>query len=206
MQEIITNNRENENSMEEKRARSSAEDLGWIVDYHSGQTEVFGAIYDKYVRKIYDFIYFKTHHKETAEDLCSRVFMKCLEHIANYDAQKGSFSSWLYRIATNTVIDHYRTQKSNVDIVDAWDIASSEDVARDVENRDQFSQVQKYLADLKPEQREIIILRIWNDLSYKEIAEIIGKSEDNCKMIFSRAVGTMRKEVLLAFLIMFFGR
>lgn len=191
---------------EKKAFDSILSDVQLADNCKNGEIDDFGIIYDKYVRRIYDFIYFKTHHKETAEDLCSKTFMKCLENIKNYDSLRGTLSSWIYRIATNTVIDHYRTQKITYDINDAWDVASSEDILMDVENKDKFKEVEKFLKTLKAEQRDIVMLRIWSGLSYKEIAEISNKSEDNCKMIFSRAIGKIRKEVLIAFLIMFFGR
>ncbi len=180
------------------------EESMWIEHCQQGQMEDFGQIYDTYVRRIYDFIYFKTHHKETAEDLCSKVFMKCLENIQSYNRTQGTFNSWIYRIATNTVIDHYRTQKSHSGIEDAWDIASGDDLMRDVENQEKFLAVEKYMRDLKSEQRDIIMMRIWSGMSYQEIADIIGKSEDNCKMIFSRAIGKMRKDVIIGFLAYFF--
>ena len=182
------------------------DDAELVASFQAGRTEDFGLLYDKYVRKIYDYIYFKTHHREIAEDLCSKTFIKCLENLKNYQAAKGSFSSWLYRIATNTVIDHYRTQKNHANIEDAWDFDSGEDLLKDVENKDKFAEVEKLLKQLKPEQRDIVMLRIWSGLSYKEIAEISGKSEDNCKMIFSRAIGSLRSELVLAFLLLFFGR
>jgi len=193
-------------NMAEENTFEIVDDAQLVANFRSGKTEDFGLLYDKYVRKIYDYIYFKTHHKEIAEDLCSKTFIKCLEKLETYQQSKGSFSSWLYRIATNTVIDHYRTQKNHADIADAWDLASDEDLLKDVENKDKFVEVEKLLKELSPQQRDIVMLRIWSGLSYKEIAEIVGKSEDNCKMIFSRAVGKMRGELVLAFLLLFFGR
>lgn len=181
-------------------------DAQLVASFKDGQVESFGLLYDKYVRKIYDFIYYKTHHKETAEDLCSKVFMKCLENLEKYQEEKGAFSSWLYRIAANTVTDHWRTQKHHSDISDAWDLASEDDLFKDIENKEKFAEVEKLLKRLKPEQRDIVMLRIWSGLSYKEIAEIIGKSENNCKMIFSRTIGNVRSEAILAFLLLFFGK
>lgn len=181
-------------------------DAQLVASFKDGQVESFGLLYDKYVRKIYDFIYYKTHHKETAEDLCSKVFMKCLENLEKYQEEKGAFSSWLYRIAANTVTDHWRTQKHHSDISDAWDLASEDDLLKDIANKEKFAEVEKLLKRLKPEQRDIVMLRIWSGLSYKEIAEIIGKSENNCKMIFSRTIGNVRSEAILAFLLLFFGK
>ena len=83
-----------------------------LREYQAGNLEHFGEIYDVYIKKIYNFIYYKTHHKETAEDLTSETFRKALSNIKSFDTHRA-FSSWLYRIAQNTVIDHYRTYRAN---------------------------------------------------------------------------------------------
>jgi len=99
-----------------------------IVSCQQGDLEKFSWLYDKYIKKIYDFIYFKTTHKETAEDLTSQTFFKALEKIKTFNSDKGTFSAWLYQIARNTVIDHYRTMKKTVDIDDVWDMAEDQDI------------------------------------------------------------------------------
>lgn len=174
-----------------------------IILCQQGDLERFGWLYDKYIKKIYDFIYFKTTHKETAEDLTSLTFFKALENIKTFDTNKGAFSAWLYQIARNTVIDFYRTKKENVDIDDIWDLAGNENVERDIDTKAKLQAVEKYLAKLKSEQREIIIMRVWSELTYAEIAEVLGKSEASCKMSFSRAIAVLRKEMPLELLISF---
>lgn len=166
-----------------------------IFACQTGDKEKFGILYDEYVRKIYDFIYYKTHHKETAEDLTSRVFVKALEKINIFDCGRGFFSAWLYRIARNSVIDFYRTKKGDIGIDDVWDLASGGDLERDIDAKQKLEKVEKYLKKLKSEQREIIMLRVWQGMNYKEIAEIMDKSEAGCKMMFSRAINDLRKEV-----------
>ena len=158
----------------------------------------FGQVYDKYVKKIFNFIYYKTHHKETAEDLTSETFMKALAKLDGFDENKGSFSTWLYQIARNTVIDFYRTKKNDINIDDVWDLADEEDIIRDFDTAEKLKQVKKYLKKLKSDQREIVILRVWEGVSYKEIAEIIGKSEASCKMTFSRTIQVLREEMPLS--------
>ncbi len=173
-------------------------ELKIIQACQGGELSQFSYLYDTYVDKIYQFIYYRVQHKETAEDLTSRVFMKSIDKIKSFQVDKGSFSSWLYKIARNTVIDHYRTKKADIDITNIWDLASGEDVARDIDVKDKLSQVDKYLEDLKPEQREILIMRVWQGMSHKEIANVLGESEASCKMVFSRTINKLREEMPLA--------
>ena len=156
-----------------------------------GETARFGGLYDAYVRPIYDFLYYKTHHKETAEDLTAETFFKALNNIQQFDTSR-SFRSWLYAIAHNAVRDHYRAARPTADIEDVWDLAEDDTMVRDAETRRTLAEVQKHLSALSPIQRDILILRLWQDLSYKEIAEIVGKSEANSKMIYSRAIAALR--------------
>ena len=166
------------------------------------EQKLFSSFYEEHVEKIYRFIYYKTHHKETAEDLTSQTFFKVLENIKNFDSKKGNFSSWLYSIAKNTVIDYYRTKRSETDVSDIWDLAGKQDIERDAEFREQLEKAEKYLKDFNVEQRDIILLRVWGDVPYKEIADIVGKSEANCKMIFSRAINQLRKEEVFALIVL----
>lgn len=159
-----------------------------------GDTARFAELYDAYVRNIYNFIYYKTHHKETAEDLTSETFFKALKNIRQFDLNR-SFRSWLYAIANYAVIDHYRAARPTTDIDDVWDLAANDDMVRDSETKRALAEVQKHLGALTAIQRDILILRLWQELSYKEIAEIVGKSEANSKMIYSRAIAQLRAAV-----------
>jgi len=175
-----------------------------ITGFQKGETDNFGMLYDAYAGKIYSFIYFKTQHKETAEDLTSRTFMKALDNMESFDFNRGSFSSWLYGIARNNVIDFYRTKKNEYNISDIWDLSSGDDVERDIEARQKLEKIEKYLKKLKSEHREIIILRVWDEMSYKEISEILGKSEASCKMMFSRCIKELKKEMPISLVAYFF--
>jgi RNA polymerase sigma-70 factor, ECF subfamily len=167
---------------------------------HSGE---FTRLYDQYVEKIYRFIYYKTHHKETAEDLTSTVFIKALEAFSSFDEGRGGFSGWIYQIARNTVIDHYRSKKSLVNVEDVWDLSDKEDIERDADASLKLEGVKEYLGRLKPEQREIVLLRVWEGMSYKEIAEATSRSEDSCKMMFSRTIRRLREEMPLSLFLCF---
>jgi len=178
-----------------------ATDAQHIANFQQGQREAFGQLYDKYIRKIYDFIYYKTHHRQTAEDLTSQTFLKALQALQRFDLAKGSFQAWLYQIARNTVIDYYRQQRPEVDIEDAWDLHSDDDLPADIDVRQQLETVRLALQKFPAEQRDVVLLRVWGELGYQEIAQIVGKSEASCKMSFSRTLTKLRAEQLLALLL-----
>ena len=167
--------------------------------------KAFEAQYDAYVRKIYAYVYYRTQHRETAEDLTSLVFLKALDKLGSFDASRGTFSAWIYGIARNALTDHYRSARDTVDIDDVWDLRSDSDVVRDAEARERVEKLRPYLQALPKDQRELLFLRLWDGLSYAEIAELTGRSEDACKMAFSRVIARLRKDVpasLIAFLLL----
>ena len=173
-----------------------------IRDYQQGNLEEFTKLYDFYIKKIYDFIYYRTQHRETAEDITSKTFIKALDNMDKFNPNSGTFKAWLYCIARNTVIDHYRTQKKDVDIDNVFNLANDEDMVRDVDAKMKIETIKEYMEKLKPQERDIIILRVWDQLSYKEISEVLNKSEASIKMMFSRTMIKLRQEMaLVAFFI-----
>jgi len=172
-----------------------------VANCQGGRAEDFSLLYFKYVKKIYRYIYYKTQHRESAEDLTSQTFIKALEKIRSFDPEKSLFSTWLYAIARNNVIDFYRTSKNNYDINDVWDLRDDSDIARDADLKAKLQKVEKYIKKLDPEQREIVMLRVWDGMSHKEIAGILGKSEASCKMMFSRTIRSLKNEMPLEVLL-----
>ena len=154
--------------------------------------ELFGKLYDMYAPRLYRFVYFKTHHTEIAQDLTSQIFMKTLERIRSYDARKGSFRSWLYRLARNAVIDHYRTERRTVQIEDVWDIKDHRPVSPTLEDELLLKEVGSLMTGLTSIERDVLVLRIWQGLPHRDIAMIIGKNETNCKKIYSRAIQKLK--------------
>lgn len=163
-----------------------------------GDSEAFGEIYDAYARPLYAFIYYKVHHRQTAEDLLGQVWLKAVENLDRFNEKRGRISSWLYRIARNQVIDHYRRHVPGADIEDVWGLADPASAETDADTRLKVDMVREHLTRLKPTEREIVIMRVWQELSYAEIAEIVGKSQGNCKVIYSRAVAKLRDSMPLA--------
>lgn len=184
------------------------EELAAISACQNGNKEAFATLYEMYVRNIYDFLYFRTFHKETAEDLTSETFLKALRSIDRYDASRASFATWLYRIARNTLIDFVRTKKDVASESAEQDPAADPRLDAQIDADATLLEVRKILETFSEEQRDVIIMRLWDQLPYEEIAEITGKSEDACKMQFSRGLATLRKNLpsftlLLLFIFMY---
>lgn len=156
----------------------------------AGERERFAELYDSYADRIYAFVYARVTHRETAEDLTSTVFMKALDRLVSFKG--GSFSAWIYRIARNTVIDHYRTNKPTADLDAIAEPPASTNLEAETHNRDLLARVEARLKLLKPEHQEIVKLRVWDDLPYATIASIVGKSEAAVKMTFARAVAGLQ--------------
>ncbi len=164
-----------------------------------GDAEAFGAIYDLYVKRIYAFIYFKVHHRETAQDLTSDTFLKALGGLGGFDAGRGSMGPWLYRIARNTVIDHYRRRRPETALdEDAWDVSADGTLDADIDALMRLADVRAEMKKLKPAQRDIVVMRVWQQMSYAEIAAALDLNEAACRMAFSRAVKQLRQGLPLA--------
>ncbi len=169
-----------------------------IAQVQAGDTDRFGVLYDAYFPRIYAYLFYRTHDRAVAEDLVSATFFKAIEGIHTFTSRKGTFSAWLYRIARNTLYDHSRRRANakNLPLEDAERTPGSGDVEKEVADRDLLRKVSAVLGTLSPVQREVVVLRAWDGLSYKEIAEILDKSEASCKVAFSRAAGNFRSTLL----------
>src|SRR5207244_578193 len=121
------------------------------------ETQSFAVLYDAYVNKIYDYIFYRTGHKELSEDLTSAAFIKAVQKIKSFDSGKGSFSAWIYRIARNTLFDHYRTRKESENIENAFDLKSKDNIEKEFEAQERLKEVLDYLKNLSAEQRDIVI-------------------------------------------------
>lgn len=175
-------------------------DFVLIKSAQQGEASAFGILYDTYIKKIYNFIYYKTLNKEVAEDICSEVFMKAWKNINQF--ADGSFSAWLYTIARNSISDHYRRAVDISDIDDCWDLSDGEDFLALIDSNLKIEKIKQAMFDLKVQERELLIMRLWLDLSFKEIAEQLNKTEGAVKMSFGRALIALKNKIPLAVFIL----
>ncbi|MCK5466232.1 RNA polymerase sigma factor, partial [Candidatus Parcubacteria bacterium] len=170
----------------------------------AGKKEAFSEIYDFYIIRIFRFIYLKTSSKETAEDLASEVFLKYWKRIKEgmEDESLGEVISndktkaFLYKIARNLIIDFYRKKEVPTVEIDN-DIKDKirdqkQDILAYVSAKQEVEETMRVLSKLKDEYREIIILRHVEELSFAEIAEIIGKSSGSVRVQLHRATKALK--------------
>lgn len=168
-------------------------DIKLIEAVQNGDADSFGTLYELYVQKLYSFIYHKTLNHEIAEDLTSETFLKAQNKIKQFNPKKAQFNTWLFTIARNVCIDFFRSYRATQSIEEIWDFASDEKIELAVETVLISDQIKVCMKRLTSEQREILTMRFWQDLSYGEIGEILGKSPENIKMITSRSIKKLRE-------------
>ena len=168
-----------------------------IKSAKNGDREAFGSLYDSHVAPIYRFILVKVGNKADAEDLTHQVFLSAWQGLSGYKFQGFPFSSWLYRIASNAVIDFYRTNKKHADIdsVPEEVLAHNPDFQTTADNEMMVRFVKSAMVDMDYDQQSVLTLKFVNDLSNKEIAKIINKSEGAVRVIQHRALKQLRSKI-----------
>ncbi|NIX55922.1 MAG: sigma-70 family RNA polymerase sigma factor [candidate division Zixibacteria bacterium] len=163
-----------------------------------GDSEAIGVLYDRYVERIYNYIYYRTSNQHDAEDLTSRVFTRAIKHIPNYEDRGLPFSAWLYRIAHNLVANWHRdnSRRHLVGLDDSFNLPGNQEHP---ESKVVRSEEENFLLDLVsnlPEDRQqLLILKFVDHHSNAEIGEIMGRTEGAIKSLYHRTLISLRDEV-----------
>ena len=162
-----------------------------------GDGAAFGELYDRYHASIYRFILLRTGHKEEAEDLAHQVFLSAWEHMSGYVDKGYPFGSWLYRIARNRVVDHYRVKRDTtaLDAPETAELAGAADLESDADRALVMERVERALRTLAPDHQEVIILRFVEELSLREAATAMERSEGAVKLLQHRAIKALRDKL-----------
>jgi RNA polymerase sigma-70 factor (ECF subfamily) len=162
----------------------------------TGAADAFGELYQLYLDSIYRYIYYRTGDTSDAEDLTEQVFLKAWEALPGYKRRGNPFTSWLYRIAHNIVIDHHRRQKTAVSmaLTEEVDLVSEEPTSLEqVIKAEEAAALAAAIAQLPDEQQQVIVLRFIEGWKHAEVAHIIGKSEGACRIIQHRALTALNR-------------
>lgn len=172
-----------------------ADEAQWLERAKELDPAALEAIYDRYSPKIYNYIYRRLGHAALAEDLTAQVFLRMLEAIQDDRAWRTSFSGWLYRIAHNLVVDHFRrhSRHTRISLEDAPPLLSNEgDPVEITDQKMAHERVLWALQKLTEDQAQVVVLRFLEGLSISEVSSAMNRSEGAVKALQYRAVVALR--------------
>lgn len=142
-----------------------------------GDRDAFACLYHSYLDRIHRYVYCRVFDRELAEDITSLVFLKVWEHLDTFQSGTSPFAGWLYRIAHNAVIDHYRTRKAVVSLeeVAPQKLSYGDEVEDKLDLKIHSQELAEALKELTGIQREVLILRFIFGLTTLEIARRLDK-------------------------------
>lgn len=175
---------------------------GLVKGAQAGESASFAQLYERFYDKIFRYVSFKTGNASEAEDIAEEVFLRMLESISTFRFTGPPFSSWLFRIAHNLVVDHFRRngRRKNVPLDEAVTISgtSSSDMDRHLDVKLKMRRVNLALESLTDLQKEVITLRFAGGLSVRETAESVGKKENAVKALQHAGIKSLRRKMGLA--------
>lgn len=165
-----------------------------VVRAKTGDKDAFGQLYREYFLKIYRFIYSSIRNRELSEDLTQNTFLKCWRSFSTYSSARASFQTYLFAIARNLLIDWFR-KKKEVSLEAIAEQPSRESVEDEAVKHEEKIIVWSALFRLKELDRQLVILRYFEELSFADIAMIVGKREGAVRVHTHRILKELKKEL-----------
>jgi RNA polymerase sigma-70 factor (ECF subfamily) len=176
----------------------SSDDTPLVLRAIQRDEDAFAELYERHVVRVYRHIYYMVGNSPEAEDLTSQTFLRAWEAIERYQVRGAPFVSWLLRIAHNLGVSHLRSKRESSQLHDGIvDTTMRRDPESSYQQTAEEELVREAILRLREEQRQVIILRFIEDLDYREVAEIIGKSVAAIRVIQHRALNALRKQMKL---------
>lgn len=155
----------------------------------------FSELYKIYVKDVYRYTYSKLLNQTETEEVVSETFLKALENIQKYEFQGKPLKVWLFVIARNLIYQTYR-QPDDLTYEDEWHGVEDESILDKIADKDMIERVEEYIRKFKPPVPEIIRLRVWEEFTFEEIAEILDKKVTAVKMAYYRALEKIQAEFM----------
>ena len=177
---------------------TSPEDEVELVARAKADAAAFGVLYERYVGRIYNYIYYRIGDRHEAEDLTARTFQRAMAHIVRYDERGLPFSAWLYRIAHNLVANWHR-DRSRRQVLGLDDIVlvglSRERPESVAEVNEEHKRLLTAIRQLPAERQQLLILKFAERMSNADIGKIMGRSEGAIKSLYHRTLLSLRDEL-----------
>lgn len=163
-----------------------------------GDPDAFGVLYERYVRRIYNYVYYRTGNHYDAEDLTARVFFRAIRSINSYQDRGLPFSAWLYRIAHNLVANWHRDRSRRPEI----QLDDTLTFYRTIEHpeaallvNEEKERLMKIIRKLPSERQQLLILKFVEHLSNAEIGQVMGRTEGAVKSLYHRTLLALRNDL-----------
>lgn len=170
-----------------------------LVEQAKIDANAFGLLYERYVDKIYNYVYYRTGNHHDAEDLTAKVFFQALNHIPRFVQRGAPFSSWLYRIAHNLVANWHRDRsRKKVVSLDGLALVGAEGDDGPFQQTAQGERRDAVLAAMRglpADRQELLILKFVEQLPNAQIGQIMGRSEGAIKSLYHRTLVALREEL-----------
>ena len=167
-----------------------------LVRQSRADARAFGALYDFYFPRIYNYVFYRVQDRGMADDLVSTIFVRALDRLDTFQERKGPFGVWLFRIAHNAVVDHYRraARTSNVPLELAEPLAvSTASIEQTLTHRQEMEAVLAQISRLSGREQDIIGLKFGGGLTNRKIATLLEIKENHVAVILYRAMRKLRR-------------
>ena len=189
-----------ESEAQEERSRPAATPtdqapIDELVDRaRQGDADAFGQLYDRFLPEIVRYLARRVGDPDAAEDLAQQVFLKAWQAIPRYEARGVPFKAWLYRMAHNQMVDHFRTRRPTSDL-EGIDPPVASEAEETVIALEMSEALERALANLSEDHRQVLTLRFLMEKSAREIGEIMGRKEVTVRGLQMRALQALRREI-----------
>jgi RNA polymerase sigma-70 factor (ECF subfamily) len=170
-----------------------------LIEQAKMDPEAFGLLYQRYVGRIYSYVYYRTGSHYDAEDITARVFFQAMRHMRGYVQRGTPFSSWLYRIAHNAVANWHRDRSRqrvvSLDRLAAMRLQADNNPFERAMEGEERRALMAAVRRLPPDRQELLILKFVEHLPNAEIGQIMGRSEGAIKSLYHRTLSALRQEL-----------
>lgn len=174
--------------------QTATEDVSMLAVEAKTDAAAFGRLYNRFVQPIYRYLRSRVQDVQVAEDLTSQTFMAAFENIHAY-RERGYFSAWLFRIARSKLMDYFRRHKREVSLDEIENQGGLDDALGRAVRGDELRKLTRLIQQLNPSERDLIMLRYVADLSFGEMAEVLGKSEGAVKKSLYRLLASIKSQM-----------
>ena len=160
-----------------------------------GDKKAIAALYDQHYRAVYNYIYYRVSDQQAAEDISGEVFIRMLRKLPTYRDRGRPFLAWLYTIARNLVVDHYRAREKNEMLPIRENLVEGREKAPDqrLQSQQQSDCFRKALEQLPESQRKLLIFRFIDGFSTPRIVDLLGKSDRAVRSLQHRALRSLER-------------